>query len=122
MPGPEPASPTSFREIKADILRRISHGDWGPNSLLPGEVELARMYGCARATVNRALRELAEEGIVERKRKAGTRVRPSPLRQARFEIPLVARNSVNGKANSITGHEISVWASSFWDIQNWDRE
>ncbi|MEZ4520164.1 MAG: ABC transporter substrate-binding protein [Thermomicrobiales bacterium] len=38
------------------------------------------------------------------------------------EIPLVARNSVNGKANSITGHEISVWASSFWDIQNWDRE
>ena len=37
------------------------------------------------------------------------------------EIPLVARNSVNGVANSIIGHEISVWASSFWDIQNWDR-
>lgn len=37
------------------------------------------------------------------------------------EVPLVARNSVNGISNSITGHVISVWASSFWDIQNWDR-
>lgn len=37
------------------------------------------------------------------------------------EIPLVARTAINGIANSIVGHEISVWASSFWDIQNWDR-
>ncbi len=37
------------------------------------------------------------------------------------EIPLVARATVNGKSKTIIGDEISVWASSFWDIQNWDR-
>lgn len=79
----------TYREIKADLLGQISGGRWPPGSLLPNENDLAQSYGCARATVNRAMRELAEEGIVERKRKAGTRVRMSPLREARFEIPLV---------------------------------
>ncbi len=80
---------TTYRDIKADILRRIMRGDWPPGALVPNEQDLAAEYGAARATVNRAMRELVEEGIVERRRKAGTRVRPSPLRQARFEIPLV---------------------------------
>ncbi|MGB3316913.1 MAG: GntR family transcriptional regulator [Albidovulum sp.] len=80
---------TSYREVKAEILRRITDGDWSPGTLLPGEVELAETFGVARATVNRAMRELTEDGLLERRRKAGTRVRPSPLRAARFEIPLV---------------------------------
>lgn len=46
-------------------------------------------YGAARATVSRAMRELADDGIVERRRKTGTRVRLSPIRQARFGIPVV---------------------------------
>lgn len=83
----------TFREVKADVLTRITSGDWGPGTLLPSEVELAGSYGCARATVNRAMRELAEDGIVERRRKAGTRVRMAPLRQARFVIP-VARAEI----------------------------
>lgn len=83
--------PGTYQEIKADVLGRIMAGDWPPGGLLPGEIDLARAYGCARTTVNRALRELAEEGYLDRKRKAGTRVRPSPKREARFEIPLVRR-------------------------------
>ncbi|THD81356.1 UTRA domain-containing protein [Aliigemmobacter aestuarii] len=79
----------TYRDIKADILGRITRGDWKPGSLLPGEIELAETYGVARATVNRAMRELTEDGIIERKRKSGTRVRLSPLRQARFDIPIV---------------------------------
>ena len=79
----------SFRDVKAEILKRITDFHWGPGALLPGEVELAAEFQVARATVNRAMRELTEEGILERRRKAGTRVRPSPLRAARFEIPLV---------------------------------
>ncbi len=81
--------PNTYKEIKADILARITGGHWRPGGLLPGETELAEVYGVARATVNRAMRELAEEGIIERKRKSGTRVRLKPLRQARFDIPLV---------------------------------
>ncbi|HRO15371.1 MAG TPA: GntR family transcriptional regulator, partial [Paracoccus sp. (in: a-proteobacteria)] len=80
---------SSYREIKANILRRITSGEWPPGSLLPNEMALAQEYGSARATVSRAMRELVEDGIVERKRKAGSRVRPSPLRQMRLDIPLV---------------------------------
>lgn len=81
----------TYYSIKADILRKITTGVWRPGALLPNEVKLAASYGCARATVNRAMRELAEDGIIERKRKAGTRVRMAPVRSARFEIPVVRR-------------------------------
>lgn len=79
----------TYRDIKADILGKITRGEWKPGSLIPSELELAEVYGAARATVNRAMRELAEEGIIERKRKSGSRVRLSPLRQARFDIPVI---------------------------------
>ncbi len=86
--GPLPDK-VSFRDVKSAILQRITERDWGPGVLLPGEVELAAEFQVARATVNRAMRELVDEGILERRRKAGTRVRAAPLRAARFEIPLV---------------------------------
>ncbi len=80
---------TAFRDVKRDIRGRILRGEWAPGDLIPNEVSLAGSFGCARATVNRAMRELAEEGLIERKRKAGTRVRLAPERQARFKIPIV---------------------------------
>lgn len=78
-----------YRELKADLLAQIRSGAFAPGALLPGEEELCRRYGAARATVNRAMRELAEDGLIERKRRAGSRVREAPVRQARFAIPLV---------------------------------
>lgn len=80
---------TSYQDIKADVLDRIRNNIWPPGASLPGEIELAEDYGCARATVNRAMRELVDEGILERKRKAGTRVKASPTRRARISIPLI---------------------------------
>ncbi|SNT73906.1 transcriptional regulator, GntR family [Paracoccus seriniphilus] len=79
----------TYKDVKADLLSKITKGEWGPGDLVPNEVDLAATYGCARATVNRAMRELADDGIIERRRKAGTRVRMTPIRQARFDIPVV---------------------------------
>lgn len=78
-----------YRDVKKHILDGIREGTWAAGAMMTGEVELARDLGCARATVNRAMRELAEEGFVDRKRKTGTRVNAAPVRQARFAIPLV---------------------------------
>ncbi|WP_426034647.1 UTRA domain-containing protein [Cypionkella sp. TWP1-2-1b2] len=83
------AETTTFREVMAEILQRITEGPWGPGTLLPGEVELAEQFGVSRTTMNRALREVSELGFLDRKRKAGTRVRMAPIRQARFEMPVV---------------------------------
>lgn len=81
----------TYKDVKSDILAKITRGEWPPGSLLPNEIDLAQSYGCARATVNRAMRELADDGLIERRRKAGTRVLASPIRQARFDIPLVRK-------------------------------
>jgi len=83
------AETTTFREVMAEIVQRITEGPWGPGTLLPGEVELAEEFGVSRTTMNRALREVSDLGFLDRKRKAGTRVRMAPIRQARFEMPLV---------------------------------
>ncbi|HBB82878.1 MAG TPA: GntR family transcriptional regulator, partial [Sulfitobacter sp.] len=48
----------TYRDVKSDILSKITKGEWPLGSLVPNEVDLAETYGCARATVNRAMREL----------------------------------------------------------------
>jgi GntR family histidine utilization transcriptional repressor len=84
---------TSFQDVRDAVIRRIQDQEWPQGSLLPTELELAEEFGCARATVNRALRELAERGIIDRKRKSGTRVCVAPVKQAKFEIA-VTRHTV----------------------------
>ena len=66
-----PAEKVSFRDVKAEILRRITQQEWVPGALLPGEVDLAAEFAVARATVNRAMRELTEEGLLERANSVG---------------------------------------------------
>lgn len=80
---------TTHHGIREAIRARIVAGEWQLGELIPGEVEFAEEFGCARTTVNRALQALAEEGIVERKRKGGTRVSPLPAPQAQFRIPVI---------------------------------
>jgi GntR family histidine utilization transcriptional repressor len=81
------------------VLGRIRSNIWPPGAHLPGEIELAKEFGCARATVNRAMRELVDEGILERKRKAGTKVKSSPTRRAQFAIPIIGEEIRNTGAS-----------------------
>ena len=91
----------SWQGVKSEVMRRISNRRWLPGDLIPGEVELAEEFGCARATVNRALRELADSGLLDRKRKAGTRVTLNPVRKATVEIPVIRKDvESRGKAYS----------------------
>ncbi|WP_170603120.1 UTRA domain-containing protein [Ruegeria arenilitoris] len=80
---------TGYRYIKQTVLDRIQSGEWQPDTLLPSEQDLALEFSCTRTTVNRAMRELAEEGYLQRRRKAGTRVLSAPQRKAHFTIPMV---------------------------------
>lgn len=81
-------SSITWQSLYAEVSSRISDGLWRPGDLIPGEVELAAEFGCARATVNRALRQLAEEGFLDRRRKAGTRVALHPVRKAMLDISI----------------------------------
>ncbi|PRY25463.1 GntR family transcriptional regulator [Aliiruegeria haliotis] len=79
----------NWRSIREEVLRRIEAREWEPGDVIPREVALADEFNCARATVNRALRSLSDEGILERRRKAGTRVAELPTRRATLDISIL---------------------------------
>ncbi len=81
-----PIELNTWRKVHAEVLRRIYIREWKPGELIPNENILAKEFGCARVTVNRALRQLAESGLLERRRKVGTRVALPQEREARFSI------------------------------------
>ena len=89
----------NWQSVQDEVLRRIHARQWKPGDFIPNEEELSREFGCARATVNRALRGLAESGLLERKRKAGTRVALSPVRKAILDIPVI-RREIEGKGRA----------------------
>jgi GntR family histidine utilization transcriptional repressor len=74
--------------------------------LIPNEAALAQELGCARATVNRALRALAADGWLERRRRAGTRVTLSPQRRAQMSVP-VLRQEVENLGKTYAHHLLS---------------
>lgn len=88
-----------YKAVKTAVLNRIRSGDLAFGAQVPCEAELAEEFGCARLTVHRALRELADEGYVERRRRAGTRVamrasRGVHLSIARVDEEVFARGAV----------------------------
>ena len=95
---------TGWEDVRAEVLRRIRARDWPPGAVIPGEEALAVEFGVARATVNRALRDLAEAGLLERRRKAGTRVALLPVRRATLDIPVI-RQEVEARGESY-GHRV----------------
>lgn len=61
-----------YRQLKELIIERISTGDLQPQDRVPSENELVDSTGVSRMTANRALRELNDEGYVERVAGKGT--------------------------------------------------
>ena len=85
----KPSRSHTWQDIQERIRSNIADRTWSPGDLIPGEVALAEQFGCARTTVNRALRELAATGVIDRKRKAGTRVSIQNTRRVTAEITVI---------------------------------
>ncbi len=79
----------TYKDIHNILLDRIKRGEWQPGMLVPGEADLAEEFGSTRVTVNRAMQALADAGLVERRRKAGTRVVRRQSRDTVLNIPIV---------------------------------
>ena len=63
-----------YANLARDLQAAIFAGRHQPGSLLPGEHELAGAHGVSRSTIRAALDLLERDGLIERKRGAGTRV------------------------------------------------
>src|SRR5207244_12242726 len=76
----ERARPRSA-QVRDELTHRIDRGLLPAGSRLPSEPALATELGVSRATVRRALRALASEGLVRRMRGAGPFVAPGARRR-----------------------------------------
>lgn len=87
----KPAGSTSpkAQNIANEVRRRIIERQWRQGDRIPDEADLAIEFDVARATVNKALQLLAGEGLLDRRRRAGTRVAIDPVRKATFTISIV---------------------------------
>lgn len=80
---------TRFEAIRDEMLRRINDGDWPVGHELPTEPQLAQEFGVARGTIRRAMDALSDQGLVDRRKRAGTRVAPRLGHASRMTIPIV---------------------------------
>ena len=61
-----------YATVKQALKDGLAAGQWPAGALMPSEAELVARHGVSRMTVNRALRELQAEGLVERVQGVGT--------------------------------------------------
>ena len=69
-PPRRPAAP--YAQVKEALKAGLAAGRWRTGELMPSEAELVAQFGVSRMTVNRALRELQSDGIVDRIQGVGT--------------------------------------------------
>jgi GntR family histidine utilization transcriptional repressor len=61
-----------YARVKQYLKDGLADGSWAPGEQMPSEAELVAQFGVSRMTVNRALKELQAEGLVERSQGVGT--------------------------------------------------
>jgi GntR family histidine utilization transcriptional repressor len=61
-----------YARVKQHLKDALAAGRFPPGALMPSEAELVAQFGVSRMTVNRALRELQSEGLVDRVQGVGT--------------------------------------------------
>jgi GntR family histidine utilization transcriptional repressor len=61
-----------YERIKSAVRQKVHSGEWKPGDRIPSENDLVKIMGASRMTVNRALRELSEQGELIRRGGVGT--------------------------------------------------
>ena len=79
-----------YQELKDLIIGRIAAGELRPSDRVPSEHELVAAMKVSRMTANRALRELHDEGYVERIAGRGTFVSDRRAQSALLEVRNIA--------------------------------
>jgi DNA-binding GntR family transcriptional regulator len=71
-------APPKYAQVRDEIQRRISKGEYAPGTLLPSEHQLMAEFGVSRPTIVRAMIWLRQEGWVQTQQGKGSFVRGRP--------------------------------------------
>jgi GntR family transcriptional regulator len=106
----------AYKRIEGAIRHRIDAGQLKPGSMVPSERELARTHQVSLMTARHALTELARDGIVVRRRGAGTFVAPPRVQfnkllgynEQMASLGLTAQSQI--VASTVVSHESEIAA------------
>ena len=79
-----------YLQVKEHITGHIESGQWGASERIPSENELIAELGFSKMTINRALRELAEEGYLNRVVGVGSFVAANKIQVHPLEVRNIA--------------------------------
>ena len=84
-------SPLKHRAISRQLTIEITAGKYTKTGRLPSEAQLVKRFNVSRPTVGRAMRELHEQGLIERRAGSGTYIRTEKdrSRSAQTTIPQI---------------------------------
>ncbi|MEV5323314.1 histidine utilization repressor [Nonomuraea sp. N2-4H] len=85
-----PASAPAYERVKKVIAAGVRSGRWAHGQQLPSEHQLVSALGLSRMTINRALRELMHEGLIERRAGVGTFVAVPKAASALLQVRNIA--------------------------------
>ena len=82
----------AYQRIKTAILHNIHSGKWQAGEAISTEMALAEEFGVSRMTVNRALKELSEDRVLERRQGSGTFVAQQQFNHTFVEVRNIAED------------------------------
>ena len=80
-----------YEDLAERFVLKIENDEWTVGMRVPGEIELARMYGVGRSTIRETLNLLWQRGLVEKKNGVGTFIK---AKEPVLENPLLELTSV----------------------------
>lgn len=79
-----------YARIRAELLQRLSAGEWAPGSALPSEMALAAELGVSQGTVRKAIDHLVADGALIRIQGKGTFAAEQTAELANFRFLRIA--------------------------------
>lgn len=98
-----------YEVIKHHIKNQIESGVYAPGDKIPTEIELASQFNTSRQTVNKALRDLVLDGLVERSPRSGTFVKPPKSQSSLLDLQNIA-TQIHERGNSYSNVLIDLSA------------
>lgn len=94
-----------YESIAADIQNKIYSGEYPIDTKLPQEAELCKQYNASRITIREALDNLVRQGLITRRRGAGTYVKA--ITGGISDSNLFARSQqFGGFTSDMKGHKV----------------
>lgn len=75
-----------YEQVKSYVMDNITSGNWPTFHQIPSEHTMVREMGISRMTIHRALRELTQDGYLDRIQGVGTFVAKTPQKKIPMEI------------------------------------